>query len=119
MEMLGASLINDRRRAGVERCNNDVENIPLILPSTWEGQSDNRAGPNRECESIVQKPGVMQIARALQHRAKRNDFYISWPNCIRYREEIRWEGFDPRAADTNSNCGSCFAVLILNFVRSC
>ena len=41
MEMLGASLINDQRRAGVERCNNDVENIPLILPSTWESQSDN------------------------------------------------------------------------------
>ena len=37
MEMLGASLINDWRRAGVERCNNDVENIPLILTSTWAG----------------------------------------------------------------------------------
>ena len=37
MEMLGASLINDQRRAGEERCNNDVENIPLILPSTWAG----------------------------------------------------------------------------------
>ena len=123
MEMLGASLINDQRRAGVERCNNDVENIPLILPSTWAGPITQQSWTeSRMWINCTKTRPVLCRLPGLPNIVQKEMIFTSWPNCIRYREEIRWKGFDPRSAVRPQILivGHVLQFsLILNFVRSC